>query len=194
MAECFCCFRCCFDGAGFRHIPLRELPLVKLDTSQMGNDVVIVKNGRRICGTGAALANAPLVQDKAYFEVKIQSSGSWGVGLATQKCNVNKVPQGNCTESWVLRHDGRIFHDSQEKGKLSVLPEEGDIVGLSYDHIELNFFVNGTSANCPITGIKGTTFPLLYVDDGAVLDVQFDKFYHQPPDSFNPIMIEQSLL
>jgi hypothetical protein len=40
-----------------------------------GNDVVIVKNGRRICGTGGALSNAPIVQDKAYFEVKIQSAG-----------------------------------------------------------------------------------------------------------------------
>lgn len=34
-----------------------------------------MKSGRRICGTGAALANAPLVQDKSYFEVKIQCGG-----------------------------------------------------------------------------------------------------------------------
>ena len=40
-----------------------------------GQDVVIVKSGRRICGTGAALGNAPIVQNKAYFEVKIQSTG-----------------------------------------------------------------------------------------------------------------------
>ena len=40
-----------------------------------GVDCVIVKSGRRICGTGAALANAPLVQDKSYFEVKVQCSG-----------------------------------------------------------------------------------------------------------------------
>ena len=40
-----------------------------------GVDCVIVKSGRRICGTGAALANAPLVQDKSYFEVKLQSAG-----------------------------------------------------------------------------------------------------------------------
>ena len=32
------------------------------------------------------------------------------------------------------------------------------------------------------------------VDNGAVLDVQFDKFYHQPPDGYDSIMIEQSLL
>ena len=47
----------------------------------IGGDCVIVKSGRRICGTGAALANAPLVQDKSYFEIKIQCGGmSWGYG------------------------------------------------------------------------------------------------------------------
>jgi len=40
-----------------------------------GYNVVVVKNGRRICGSGAALANAPIAQNKAYFEVKLQSSG-----------------------------------------------------------------------------------------------------------------------
>ena len=40
-----------------------------------GADCVIVKSKRRLCGTGAALANAPLVQDKSYFEVKIQTGG-----------------------------------------------------------------------------------------------------------------------
>ena len=40
-----------------------------------GVDCVIVKSGRRICGSGAALASAPIVQDKAYFEMKIQCTG-----------------------------------------------------------------------------------------------------------------------
>lgn len=39
---------------------------------------MIVKNCRRICGTGAALANAPIAQNKAYFEVKLQSTGGAG--------------------------------------------------------------------------------------------------------------------
>jgi hypothetical protein len=41
-----------------------------------GHEVVIVKNGQRICGSGGALGSAPLVQSKAYFEVKIQQSGN----------------------------------------------------------------------------------------------------------------------
>ncbi|KAK3095542.1 hypothetical protein FSP39_015929 [Pinctada imbricata] len=168
MAACFCCLRCCWGGSGFNsgHVQLKELPTVKLDTSQMGNDVVIVKNGKRICGTGAGLSNAPIVQDKAYFEVKIQSTGVWGVGLATKRCNLNCVPLGENTESW----------------------------GLAYDHVQLNFLLNGKPLNLPFTGMKGTLYPVFYVDEGAVMDIQFDKFYHQPPDGFDSIMIEQSLL
>ena len=48
---------------------------VVLDTLKAGNDVVIIKNGHRICGTGACLANTPLNQDKSYFEVKLQQEG-----------------------------------------------------------------------------------------------------------------------
>ena len=39
-----------------------------------------------------------------------------------------------------------------------------------------------------------TYWYIFTVDEGAVLDVQFDKFYHQLPDGFDSIMIEQSLL
>ncbi|XP_041098041.1 uncharacterized protein LOC121309192 [Polyodon spathula] len=69
-----CCLRWCGDG-GSGHVPLKEMPAVQLDTHHMGTDVVIVKSGRRICGTGGCLANAPLHQNKSYFEFKIQSTG-----------------------------------------------------------------------------------------------------------------------
>ena len=29
-----------------------------------------MKNGKRLCGTGGVLSNAPILQDKAYFEGK----------------------------------------------------------------------------------------------------------------------------
>ncbi|XP_076435950.1 SPRY domain-containing protein 7-like [Babylonia areolata] len=194
MSSVFC-FRCCRSGAfGSGHVPLKEVPVVKLDATHVGNEVVIVKSGRRICGTGAALANAPIAQNKAYFEVKVQSSGVWGVGVATRKCGLNALPLGGDEDSWVLRQDGALYHGGEQKGKLTAVPQEGDVVGITYDHIEMNFFLNGTALCSPFLGIKGTVFPAFYVDSGAVLDVQFDKFYHQPPDGFDSIMIEQSLL
>ena len=42
---------------------------------------MIVKNGRRICGTGGALCNVPITQNKAYFEVKIQALGNNSIHL-----------------------------------------------------------------------------------------------------------------
>jgi len=93
-----------------------------------GHDVVIVKNGRRLCGTGGALSNVPIIQNKAYFEIKIQANGIWGVGLATRKVDLNKIPFGNDTESWVLRNDGSIYFNNLIKYKSPETIDEGDVI------------------------------------------------------------------
>ncbi|KAM6978298.1 LOW QUALITY PROTEIN: SPRY domain-containing protein 7b [Tautogolabrus adspersus] len=195
MAAMFtCCLGCCGDGAS-GHIPLKEMPTVQLDTHHMGTDVVIVKSGRRICGTGGCLANAPLHQNKSYFEFKIQSTGVWGIGVATQKVNLNQVPLGRDTNSLVLRHDGSVYHNNEEKNRLPAnsLPQEGDIVGVTYDHVELNLYLNGKNMHCPASGIRGTVFPVVYVDDSAILDCQFSDFYHTAPHGFEKILFEQQI-
>ena len=33
---------------------------------------------------------------------------------------------------------------------------------MSYDHVELNFFLNGKSLRSPITGIRGSVYPVFY--------------------------------
>ncbi|KAK1342145.1 hypothetical protein QTO34_016902 [Cnephaeus nilssonii] len=163
-ASVFCCLRCCRDG-GTGHIPLKEMPAVQLDTQHMGTDVVIVKNGRRICGTGGCLASAPLHQNKSYFEFKIQSTGIWGIGVATQKVNLNQIPLGRDVHS----------------------------LGITYDHVELNVYLNGKNMHCPASGIRGTVYPVVYVDDSAILDCQFSEFYHTPPPGFEKILFEQQI-
>ncbi|XP_051688238.1 SPRY domain-containing protein 7 isoform X1 [Oryctolagus cuniculus] len=215
----WCCLRCCRDG-GTGHIPLKEMPAVQLDTQHMGTDVVIVKNGRRICGTGGCLASAPLHQNKSYFEFKIQStgkcsqcskcfawiislylhnsvrlSGIWGIGVATQKVNLNQIPLGRDVHSLVMRNDGALYHNNEEKNRLPAnsLPQEGDVVGITYDHVELNVYLNGKNMHCPASGIRGTVYPVVYVDDSAILDCQFSEFYHTPPPGFEKILFEQQI-
>lgn len=117
---------------------IRKLKKEKLDAVSAffffcfysGTDVVIVKNGRRICGTGGCLASAPLHQNKSYFEFKIQSTGIWGVGVATQKVNLNQIPLGRDVHSLVMRNDGALYHNNEEKNRLPAnsLPQEGDVV------------------------------------------------------------------
>ena len=54
--------------------------------------------------------------------------GVWGVGVATRNCDVQQVPLGCDSDSWVLRHDGSLYHSNAELCRLSVLPEEGDVI------------------------------------------------------------------
>ncbi|KAG8230954.1 hypothetical protein J437_LFUL010841 [Ladona fulva] len=192
----FCCLRNCFQGFSFSSasIPRKEINPIVLDSNYMGHEVVIVKNGHRICGTGGALVSAPLVQSKSYFEVKIQQSGIWGIGLATRNADLNAAPGGHDSESWVLCSDSSMKHAKEEIRKLPSTIQEGDVLGVSYDHIELNYFLNGKSLNQPITGVRGNVYPVLFVDDGAILDIVLDNFYHPMPMGFEKIMIEQSLL
>lgn len=225
----FCCLKGCLNGFPFiSQVPVRmkDKP-IQLDSEHIGNEVVVVKAGRRVCGSGCAVGTAPIVQNKAYFEVKLQQDGVWAVGLATQGADLNKVVGGADKESWCLNSDGTVRHNNVELYHLSkppqdvpsadlltmsvpangvekapeletstaaIMPVEGDTIGVAFDHIELNYFLNGKNMEVPVRNIKGTVYPALYVDDGAILDVIFDNFLYPPPSGYEKIMIEQSLL
>lgn len=156
----------------------------------IGHEVVIVKDGCRICGSGGALTSAPLVQSKSYFEVKLQQNGHWSVGLATRKTDLNKTKGGTDKESWCLGSDNLVLHDNIEVHKLSMksndinssldningttvivpesqsnetgIPCEGDTLGVAYDHVELNFYLNGKKLDIPVLNVKGTVYPVLF--------------------------------
>uniref|UniRef100_A0A1B0GNW8 Uncharacterized protein n=1 Tax=Phlebotomus papatasi TaxID=29031 RepID=A0A1B0GNW8_PHLPP len=207
----FCCLRNCLGDAFATQtvtVRPRENP-IHLDTTHMGHEVVIVKNGQRVCGSGGVLATAPLVQSKSYFEVKVQQSGHWSVGLATRNTDLNRAKGGLDAESWCLASDNIVWHNDQEIHQLQeksveikeqgqeetrTLPTEGDTIGVAFDHVEINFYLNGRNLEVPVLNVRGTVYPALFVDDGAVLDVLLDNFNHPPPAGFEKIMLEQSLL
>lgn len=171
-----------------------ERPEVKLDTLNMGLDAVIVKSGKRLCGTGGVLANAPIVQDKAYFEIKLQSEGVWGAGLASERADLNQVPLGEA--SWTLRNDRTFYSQSDKFETLAdeIELNEGDTIGIAYDHVTLQFYLNGITIGNGITGIKGKVYPVVFVDESAILDVEFINFEKRPPSGFGQIMFEQNIL
>ncbi|VDK72430.1 unnamed protein product [Onchocerca ochengi] len=165
---------------------------VRLDTVFMGDDVVLLKNGQRICGSGAALATAPIVQNKAYFQVSIQQTGIWGIGVATRSVILNSVPvTANC---WVIRQDGQIVGNGEVLGKLDEPINEGDCIGVAFDHIELKFFKNGILLPLSISNFKGQVYPIVYVGDNAILDVAFRSFSYNAPEGYEEIMLEQTIL
>ncbi|VDK69437.1 unnamed protein product [Litomosoides sigmodontis] len=165
---------------------------VRLDTTFMGDDVVLLKNGQRICGSGAALSTAPIVQNKAYFQVNIQQTGIWGIGLATRSAALNSVPvTENC---WVLRQDGQLVANGEILGKLDESIDDGDSIGVAFDHIELKFYKNGVLLPLSISNVKGQVYPIVYVGDNAILDVMFRLFSYNAPEGYEEVMIEQTIL
>ncbi|CAB0037345.1 unnamed protein product [Trichogramma brassicae] len=193
------CFRNCFDS--FRLVSAQhEMEkkerenVIGLDDEFACQEVVLLKNASRVCGRGGVLGNAPLIQSKSYFEVKILQDGYWSVGIASRSTNLESCG-GDDSESWCLDSLGEVKHNKVQIHKLQKESfQEGDIIGVSYDHVELNFYLNGKSLEVPVIGIKGTTFPALHVDNGAILDLIVENFVYTPPMGFDKIMLEQSLL
>uniref|UniRef100_A0A673T8I8 SPRY domain containing 7 n=1 Tax=Suricata suricatta TaxID=37032 RepID=A0A673T8I8_SURSU len=147
----------------------------------------------RCCRDGGT-GHIPLKEMPA-VQLDTQHMGIWGIGVATQKVNLNQIPLGRDVHSLVMRSDGALYHNSEEKNRLPAnsLPQEGDVVGITYDHVELNVYLNGKNMHCPASGIRGTVYPVVYVDDSAILDCQFSEFYHTPPPGFEKILFEQQI-
>ena len=88
---------------------------------------MVVKNGSRLCGTGAARASAPILQNKAYWEVKIQQGGDWSCGVCTPACDLNSS-LGKDSTSWVLNSLGDVKHSGQSQSSIEQKIQEGDII------------------------------------------------------------------
>ena len=50
------------------------------------------------------------------------------MGLATSKADLNKVPLGNNSDSWVLCSDGNLRHNNEEMHRITQTIQEGDII------------------------------------------------------------------
>uniref|UniRef100_A0A914P361 SPRY domain-containing protein n=1 Tax=Panagrolaimus davidi TaxID=227884 RepID=A0A914P361_9BILA len=187
----------CLQGPSFSatesYAHLREeVHCVKLDTNFMGNEVVLLKAGTRICGAGGALATAPIVQNKAYFQVTIQQSGIWGIGVATRSADLTKSPV--VENAYMLHHDGRVLSNGEEVGTITTPLNEGDSIGIAFDHIDLKFYKGEEELPITIPNIRGQVYPCAFVDDNAILDFKFRTFDLHPPLGYEEIMLEQTLL
>lgn len=71
--------------------------------------------------------------------------------------------------SWALCSDHILRHSKKELFKINsgdaskqINLQEGDLIGVSFDHIQLKFYVNGIELDQSITNIKGTVYPAIY--------------------------------
>ena len=48
--------------------------------------------------------------------------------MACSSVQLDTVPMGMCSASWVLRDGGAVFHNGEEVARAKEVPQEGDIV------------------------------------------------------------------
>lgn len=184
----------CLRGGEEDDVPMDVMNEIVLDSKHMGIDVVLVKQGSRLCGSGGVLGSAPLVQSKSYFECKVQSLGTWGVGVALHTVGLDTAPLGTTVSSWVLRSDGVCIHDNEVVHRLDCAFEAGDVIGCCYDHVSLRFFLNGRDLDVPMQAKGRALYSCFYVDEGAIMDVAFSKFAMQVPHGYTQVMVEHSIM
>lgn len=138
------------------------------------------------------MSNVQVIQDKAYFEVKICKGGDIRVGCS--KCSRENLDQslGQDTESW-----GAKFMSKDSFGHRVTT---GDIIGCMIDQSDypplLCYTLNGNPLDsAKIAGIKTPIFAAVSVADGGEVEVTFDSqlLEHYPPTGFSPIIFSQTI-
>lgn len=89
--------------------------------------------------------------------------------------------------SWTLNSDGTIRHNKHElfnfrtsnssSATVAQSPQEGDIIGISFDHIQLKFYINGVEVDHSLSNIKGTVYPALYGKFSNLYKMFISKFF-----------------
>ena len=95
------------------------------------------------------------------MQVKIQQGGVWSAGICSPAADLN-TDLGQDHNSWAVTSEGVVRTRGAQEYGLAAKLEEGDVLGFSYDHVELNIYCNGKNLDTPVLGIKGTVFPVFY--------------------------------
>lgn len=131
-----------------------------------------------------------------YFEF---FAGTFGVGLSSKEIDLNCAPLSNRPQLeasyCVFTNNAEVEQDGKKVFKLeNVKLELNDVIGVAYDHIELKFFLNNKQIEKTFKGLKGELYPVLYVNNGAILDASFSSFQYDAPPGYDRLMLEKTLL
>lgn len=76
---------------------------------------------------------------------------------------MNDFPAISSGRSVVLRDDGCVVGAGTIRHRLPQQVQEGDVLGVAYDHIDLRFFLNGVDLQVASLGIKAEeVYPIVY--------------------------------
>ena len=147
-----------------------------------------------ITGQGKALANSQLIQDKAYFEVKVIKPGNIGIGVAKNNMEHLQEGVGQDSDSW-----GILF--SAAEGPSIYKVKIGTVISCLFDQSDFPAVVTflkdeGKVEGGRVSGMKGPVVPAVSVENGAEIEVIFDSqlLENTVPAGFSPIIFSQNFM
>ena len=168
------------------------------DRGAKGSRVLL--SGSTVGGSGTVRGNAPLDQDRCYWEVAVVSSiggASFSVGIARpfagdQLSALDGQLELHGPQSWALR-----VNDVTS----TVIAADGDTIGVAFDQSDvavLEFFLNGQlipDATVRGCGIRGPIAPAVSVGPGAKLRANFTHtFKHVARPGMNGIIVARQIV
>jgi SPRY domain len=147
-----------------------------------------------VTGQGKALANSQLVQDKAYFEVKVIKPGNIGIGVSKNNKQHLNEGVGQDSDSW-----GVLF--SANEGPSVYKVKAGTIISCLFDQSDfptvVHFLKDEVALDgAKVSGMKGPVVPAVSVENGAEIEVIFDSqlLENTVPPGFSPIIFSQNFM
>ena len=177
-------------------------PMAKLDMTCRGPTVLVggrgAGGGEQVRGSGTVLCNTSIQQDRAYFEVTVETPGEFRVGCGQRPKLAAEDYEGGAL-------DKHLGEGSDATWGLPVADlNAGDCIAVTYDQLssatpELNFYINGTMLEGAIIAKKtrGPVFPAISLAPPTVLRVNFgngDNFEHELPNGFMHVVPSSDLI
>jgi len=143
-----------------------------------------------VSGKGTILANAPLLQTRAYWDCKLITKGEFFLGVARKGTHDLDKQLGERKNSW-------SFHSGPGGGDFKV----GDVIGCSYDLSQvksvLEFYLNGEKLeSATIRDVKGDVFPAVSVVQPCMIEANFGQapWAYKPPANFDAVIFSRDML
>mmetsp|Transcript_19514 Transcript_19514/g.36073 ORF Transcript_19514/g.36073 Transcript_19514/m.36073 type:complete len:194 (+) Transcript_19514:45-626(+) len=193
MGQLLCCD--CFKDA---QVESGTVDQAVFDNKAKSSQVKLSPDGSILSGTGCAVANSALHQDKCYFEVTLtklpDENASFCIGVCHRSPAVVKNDVlGDLEQSWA-------FNAANSTEPF----EEGDVISCLFDQStgkpQLSFKRNNQDLppSTIVKGFKGTVYPGASLDNGCELSFNFsiegDGFKYRPPPGFSGLIPSRSLV
>lgn len=182
-----------------------SMPAVHSIDVDMSAPSITVANDLKneVAGSGLALAETPVEQDRAYWEWRVKVVND-PPGDASPTTLMFGVSNKRNSKFYEIMAESSIPPEKHGTKFMNAVPnlKDGDVVGVVVRQSEIpmvQLYLNGEIVGVDFSRFRGTVFPSVYLPPGCAVSATFlyrdDQFVRGPPiPGLEPLIAERSLM